>query len=733
VTTPSSTEALAPELPLLHSNVPWRRQAIGALDGSAFSIPASLGAATLVFSHVGLEFLPAAILALMIALVITHLAAAHSPQPVVYSARFFEATTLAAMMDQVIAQLPVWGLPATPGVRLAMLCLVVASSGWVVGMLYMLRADRFTRFIPAPVFAGFASSIALALLMSQARTLWTLLEGKSPIAAVLTIVAAVLVIALGLRRLRPRWPGTAIALVAGLLLGVAWSVAGRGTPVIGAFGWVTHIPATLADFRALGGPDVRLWPLAAMVATCAGVLGTMMFINTTMAAQGMTPSDDLRERRRRDALWPVLAMTLGGALGSLPLSGSMQASAIASRQAPLAAVSMRFCALAAALVYLSGLVGLIPLAAVCGALLAEAWQLIHRPSMRMLAAWALRRRMTPNDREDLALVMAVIAAAVLINMVAAVLVGLLCGLVLFAARNAKRPVRNVWTGLQLASNCARSRSDLAVLAKHGAAIRVIELEGDLFFGMTDILERFLANQAPEGALAVLDWSRVRHIDSSTALAMARYEQRCRARGFAPVHAGADVQGDEVLEVLRGHMPDARFAPDRDRALEIAENELIARHGHGTSAQATALLEAAALFKGLDDTQRALLDAAMVQRRYAAGDTILRAGEPGDEMMLVLHGSASIVVTNAEGRQVRLAGVRRGGTLGEIAFLDRSTRSATVVAEEETLVAVLEHADFDALGARDPRIVQRLLSNLAVNLAARLRHTNELALARQLHR
>ena len=87
----------------------------------------------------------------------------------------------------------------------------------------------------------------------------------------------------------------------------------------------------------------------------------------------------------------------------------------------------------------------------------------------------------------------------------------------------------------------------------------------------------------------------------------------------------------------------------------------------------------------------------------------------------------------EGRDIRLASLRRGATLGEIGFLDGATRSATAVAREDAVVAVLSRADFDALSASEPALIQRLLSNLAVDMAARLRHTNRLAIARTAQR
>ncbi|MDB5872144.1 MAG: cyclic nucleotide-binding protein [Ramlibacter sp.] len=707
-----------------------RASLMGALDGTAFSIPVSLGAATLVFSHVGLDLLPAGLCALMLSLALLHLTGLASRRPVLVSARFFEATTLAAMMDQVITQLPAWGLNGGAGVRLAFLCLIGAGGGLFCGVLYLSRADRFTRFIPAPVFVGFSNSIALALLASQAEAILGLLATGTSTTAVVVIVLVVLATGVALRRVRPRWPSAASGLLVGLVLGLAWLAAGKPTPMLGTFGWTLTLPATLADFRALAGTGIHGWAVATAIATNAAILGTMMFINTTLTAQVMTRIDGRQGGRARDSLWTAFGMTLAGALGSVPLSGAMNASVVASRSAGLTRPLLLFSALFVVLVFVSGIVGLIPLAAVSGVLLYEACFLVDRPSLRLFADWVRHRAMSANSREDLALIAAVMASAVLLNMVAAVFVGLLMGLALFAARNARRPVRCVWSGLEVSSNCARSRADLRLLAEHGKRVRVFELEGDLFFGAADGLERSLRKDSEDIECVVIDWSAVRHIDTSMALSVAQFERWARARGLAPIHAGADALSGNVGAVLLQHLPHARFTTDLDRALELAENDLIQLHGAGASREVTAMIDSATLFAGLDEDERSRLEAVMQHKLYRAGDVIVTAGDPGDELMLVLHGSASIVVRSPEGKDVRLAGARRGAMLGDMAFLDHARRSATVIAEEDTTVAVLHRDAYDALCASQPRLMQRLLANIALSLAARLRHTNRLALARQ---
>lgn len=708
----------------------WRASTLSALDGAAWIIPFSLGSVTLVFARVGPELLASGVFATMLALACVHAMTLRNRRPVLFAGRFFEATMMAAMMDQVIVRLPVWGLTDTTGVRLALLCMIGAGAGLFVGVLYLIKAGRFTRYIPAPVFAGFYNSIALALLVSQLRSLSSMASGTTPMPVVASLATVAMVSAFAARRWRPDWPAAAVALGSGIVLGTALLIyGGHSTPVVIPGGWALTLPIFMADFRALAEPGVDIWALTQALVSNSAALGVMMFINTTMTAQALTQADGRRADGPRGAVAIVAGMALAGLVGSTPMSASTQASAAATRISPLTPAVIGLCCVITASVYLSGVLGLLPLAAVAGALMREAWFQFDRGSVRLLLQWLGRRRMPSNAREDLALVAAVTATAVLANMVAAVFAGLLLGLALFAVRNARRPVRHIWTGAQLSSNCARSRSDLNVLFDHGATIKIFELEGDLFFGAAESLERSVLDGSKGAVSLILDWSRVRHIDSSLALSVANIERVARADGLVPIHAGAHMQGDGVGTELRRFLSEAHFERDLDYALEHAENEVIERYRQHSPTDTTSMLDVLALFEGLPPHERAILEQAMPERFFPRGSVIIAAGDPPDELMLLLHGSASILVHGSNGLDIRLAGVRRGATIGEIGFLDHSPRSATVVAQEDVVVAVLDRKVYDALCESQPHLVQQLLANIALNVVARLRRTNQLALAR----
>lgn len=92
-----------------------------------------------------------------------------------------------------------------------------------------------------------------------------------------------------------------------------------------------------------------------------------------------------------------------------------------------------------------------------------------------------------------------------------------------------------------------------------------------------------------------------------------------------------------------------------------------------------------------------LAGALAPRTLAAGDVLMREGEPGDRYYIVASGALD---ASQGGRHLRRCGPGEG--VGEIALLRRIPRTATVVAAEPTEVFALESADFLAAVSGDAR-------------------------------
>lgn len=107
---------------------------------------------------------------------------------------------------------------------------------------------------------------------------------------------------------------------------------------------------------------------------------------------------------------------------------------------------------------------------------------------------------------------------------------------------------------------------------------------------------------------------------------------------------------------------------------------------------------------------------MLHERYSDGDVIIRQGEPGSRMYVVISGEVRIFRT-LSGVETDLATLKAGATFGELALFDNRPRSASASAVGETELRVITREEFSHMKC-DP-----LLRELLTTLAARLRATN----------
>jgi ATP-binding cassette subfamily B protein len=94
---------------------------------------------------------------------------------------------------------------------------------------------------------------------------------------------------------------------------------------------------------------------------------------------------------------------------------------------------------------------------------------------------------------------------------------------------------------------------------------------------------------------------------------------------------------------------------------------------------------------LEETARLLLYA-----ERAPGEILCRQGSVGDELFIIGRGDVEIIVTDDEGNERIVNIVGEGGYVGEISFLHRTPRTATVRAQTNVEVHILRRLDFDAL-------------------------------------
>jgi CRP-like cAMP-binding protein len=98
------------------------------------------------------------------------------------------------------------------------------------------------------------------------------------------------------------------------------------------------------------------------------------------------------------------------------------------------------------------------------------------------------------------------------------------------------------------------------------------------------------------------------------------------------------------------------------------------------------------------------------RFFAKGDTIFTEGEQGDQFYVVVRGQVEI-----RSGDRRLEILSRNGIFGEMALIDDSPRSATVVALTDVTVAAMKEKQFLFLVKHTPFFALKVMRVLAVRL------------------
>lgn len=108
-------------------------------------------------------------------------------------------------------------------------------------------------------------------------------------------------------------------------------------------------------------------------------------------------------------------------------------------------------------------------------------------------------------------------------------------------------------------------------------------------------------------------------------------------------------------------------------------------------------------------------------------TVLREGEPPDNLYLILEGSVSIVLEDDEDHEMVLAYLGKGEFFGEMGlFPELAARSALVRTRQETVVSEMGYDRFRTLVKDHPDLLWVLAGQLAERLRATSRNAIDLA-------
>jgi CRP-like cAMP-binding protein len=146
---------------------------------------------------------------------------------------------------------------------------------------------------------------------------------------------------------------------------------------------------------------------------------------------------------------------------------------------------------------------------------------------------------------------------------------------------------------------------------------------------------------------------------------------------------------------------------------------------------TELFQRTELFSGLTPEQVEQIAALSQEAVYNAGDVIIREGDPSTEIYIIGEGMVEVEVSRDTIPDVTgppqlssLVRLGQGQMFGEMALMDRGSRSATIrCAQDNTTLYVITHQAFWELCDGDHDIGYVVMRNIAFDLSFKLRHRN----------
>jgi SulP family sulfate permease len=422
---------------------------------------------------------------------------------------------------------------------------VAIMAGVMVLAMGLFGLGRAVAFIPWPVVEGFTVGIATIIFLQQVPLALNVPKPPGENTALvafrsiqvanwstaiysLAVVAFVVLLMVGLPRIRRSFPASIVAVVVATLLVslLAWNVMTIGPLPSGIP--VPHFPVI----------DTATTSALFSAALAVAALAAIESLLSARVADGMTSSSHLEPDR--ELVGQGLANVASGIFGGMPATGAIARTAVNVRAGARTRMSAIVHSVVILLVvaFAGSLVARIPLAALAGVLMVTAVRMVDRHTVSSIL------RSTRSD----ALVMILTAAAtVVFDLILAVEIGIAVAAVLALRAVAKSSTLEEEQDdvVERAMDSISDDEETSLLHEH---IAVYRLDGALFFGASQqFLDEFMS--IADVRVVILRLGGVRVVDASGGHALDEIITGLRGRGVTVLLCGVGARLRQVLGAL----------------------------------------------------------------------------------------------------------------------------------------------------------------------------------------
>ena len=409
----------------------------------------------------------------------------------------------------------------------------------------LLGFGQYIRLVPYPVVSGFMSGIGCIIIALQlARLFGHEPAGSGTIPALMEVPNAVSdpnweALGIGLLTLAIvfRWPATWGRYLPGPLAAlIAGTVASMGFSTVPVLG---DIPTGLPQFimPAFSTDTLLIVFEAAMILAVLGAIDSLL---TSLVADNMTRT---RHQSNRELIGQGVGNTIAGFFGGIPGAGATMRTVVNIRTGGVTKISgmLHSLLLLAVVVVLAPLASKIPHAVLAGILVKVGYDIIDVSYLR---------RAHRGPRFDLALMVMVLSLTVFVDLITAVVAGVVVAALAFVKQVADEQLAAA-SGETGDSTDGLSEPENALLKDCGSRLTYFDLGGPLSFGAAADLGHHVRERiSPTNHTSlVLDFSKVPFMDVSAARAVETIAEDAAHAGKHLYFCGINQQVAASLEGL----------------------------------------------------------------------------------------------------------------------------------------------------------------------------------------
>ncbi len=430
------------------------------------------------------------------------------------------------------------------------LILATIMAGVILIFLGAARVGTYIKFIPYPVTTGFTAGIGVVIFSSQLKDFFGLQYTESSPAfadklislfshiSELNIAAAILgastiLIIIIFRKISTNIPSHVAAIV---IVTCAAYFLGINVETIGArFGSIEAV------FPSFSLPEISidkirsLFPAAITIALLAGIESLL----SAVVADGMTGG---HHKSNTELIGQGAANILSGFFGGIPATGAIARTATNVRAGGATPVAGMIHAvfLCFFILFFSFLIEIIPMAALAGVLLVVAVDMMGIKNMKNLFS---------SPKSDIAVLLTTFIITIVIDLTAAVQVGVILASLLFMKR-----MSDVTSMGKMKFDAAEGRSeefdpDATSKKDIPEGVEVYEINGPFFFGVADILINTLERIGKNPKVFILRMRNVPAIDATGEHALENFYNKCKQTGTQLVLSGVNPVPYETLRKM----------------------------------------------------------------------------------------------------------------------------------------------------------------------------------------